>query len=98
MNRIPALFPQGSTSPPCTQDTGEQQEEAAGAMGGHNPTEVQMSQLVLPCHSNQHGELSAGQLLKWIDTAACLSGKLCLGICSPSVWGACPAWGGKCAG
>ncbi|XP_072198872.1 acyl-coenzyme A thioesterase 11 isoform X1 [Excalfactoria chinensis] len=64
---------QGSTSPQCTQDTGEQQEEAAGAMGGHNPTEVQMSQLVLPCHSNQHGELSAGQLLKWIDTAACLS-------------------------
>lgn len=54
-------------------------------MGGHNPTEVQMSQLVLPCHSNQRGELSAGQLLKWIDTAACLSGKPCLGICSPSV-------------
>ncbi|XP_021261210.1 acyl-coenzyme A thioesterase 11 isoform X1 [Numida meleagris] len=64
---------QGSTSPLCTQDTGEQQEETVGAMGSHNPTEVQMSQLVLPCHSNQHGELSAGQLLKWIDTAACLS-------------------------
>ncbi|OXB82111.1 UNVERIFIED_CONTAM: hypothetical protein H355_008990 [Colinus virginianus] len=64
---------QGSTSPPHSWDAGEQEEEAAGAMGGHNPTEVQMSQLVLPCHSNQHGELSAGQLLKWIDTAACLS-------------------------
>lgn len=40
-----------------------------------NPTEVQMSQLVLPCHTNHRGELSTGQLLKWIDTAACLSGK-----------------------
>uniref|UniRef100_A0A8C6ZYM2 Acyl-CoA thioesterase 11 n=1 Tax=Nothoprocta perdicaria TaxID=30464 RepID=A0A8C6ZYM2_NOTPE len=36
-------------------------------------TEVQMSQLVLPCHSNHRGELGAGQLLKWMDTAACLS-------------------------
>uniref|UniRef100_A0A8C0AZP0 Acyl-CoA thioesterase 11 n=1 Tax=Buteo japonicus TaxID=224669 RepID=A0A8C0AZP0_9AVES len=40
-----------------------------------NPTEVQMSQLVLPCHTNHRGELSTGQLLKWIDTAACLSGQ-----------------------
>uniref|UniRef100_A0A8C4WBX3 Acyl-coenzyme A thioesterase 11 n=1 Tax=Gopherus evgoodei TaxID=1825980 RepID=A0A8C4WBX3_9SAUR len=40
-----------------------------------NPTEVQMSQLVLPCHTNHRGELSIGQLLKWIDTTACLSGK-----------------------
>lgn len=40
-----------------------------------NPTEVQMSQLVLPCHTNQRGELSVGQLLKWIDTTACLSGE-----------------------
>ncbi|XP_063092620.1 acyl-coenzyme A thioesterase 11 isoform X1 [Cavia porcellus] len=48
-----------------------------GAMGDskddRNPTEVQMSQLVLPCHTNQRGELSVGQLLKWIDTTACLS-------------------------
>uniref|UniRef100_A0A8B9P462 Uncharacterized protein n=1 Tax=Apteryx owenii TaxID=8824 RepID=A0A8B9P462_APTOW len=41
----------------------------------HNGTEVQMSQLVLPCHTSHRGELSVGQLLKWIDTAACLSGK-----------------------
>lgn len=40
-----------------------------------NPTEVQMSQMVQPCHTNHRGELSTGQLLKWIDTAACLSGK-----------------------
>nr|XP_008539096.1 PREDICTED: acyl-coenzyme A thioesterase 11 [Equus przewalskii] len=45
----------------------------AAGEGYRNPTEVQMSQLVLPCHTNQRGELSVGQLLKWIDTAACLS-------------------------
>ncbi|XP_058032949.1 acyl-coenzyme A thioesterase 11 isoform X1 [Ahaetulla prasina] len=38
-----------------------------------NPTEVQMSQIVQPCHTNHRGELSIGQLLKWIDTSACLS-------------------------
>lgn len=41
-----------------------------------NATEVQMSQMVQPCHTNYRQELSIGQLLKWIDTAACLSGKL----------------------
>nr|XP_005543332.2 acyl-coenzyme A thioesterase 11 isoform X3 [Macaca fascicularis] len=45
----------------------------ADGEGYRNPTEVQMSQLVLPCHTNQRGELSVGQLLKWIDTMACLS-------------------------
>lgn len=38
-----------------------------------NPTEVKMSQIVLPCHANHRGELSAGQLLKWMDSTACLS-------------------------
>ncbi|NXL27414.1 ACO11 thioesterase, partial [Glaucidium brasilianum] len=67
---------QGSTSLPRAQEPGEQ-EEAPGTMASpsptRNPTEVQMSQLVLPCHTNHRGELSTGQLLKWIDTAACLS-------------------------
>ncbi|XP_049631132.1 acyl-coenzyme A thioesterase 11 [Suncus etruscus] len=45
----------------------------ADGQGYRNPTEVQMSQLVLPCHTNQRDELSIGQLLKWIDTTACLS-------------------------
>uniref|UniRef100_A0A8D2M799 Acyl-CoA thioesterase 11 n=1 Tax=Zonotrichia albicollis TaxID=44394 RepID=A0A8D2M799_ZONAL len=67
---------QGSTSAPRAREPGEQ-EEAPGAMASapaaHNPTEVQMSQLVQPCHTNHRGELSTGQLLKWIDTAACLS-------------------------
>lgn len=43
--------------------------------GYRNATEVQMSQMVQPCHTNYRQELSIGQLLKWIDTAACLSGK-----------------------
>ncbi|XP_053325113.1 acyl-coenzyme A thioesterase 11 [Spea bombifrons] len=38
-----------------------------------NPTEVHMSQMVMPSHANHRGQLSTGQLLKWIDTAACLS-------------------------
>uniref|UniRef100_A0A3Q3KX65 Acyl-CoA thioesterase 11b n=1 Tax=Mastacembelus armatus TaxID=205130 RepID=A0A3Q3KX65_9TELE len=38
-----------------------------------NPTEVKMSQIVMPCHANHCGELSAGQLLKWMDSTACLS-------------------------
>lgn len=40
-----------------------------------NPTEVKMSQIVLPCHANHCGELSVGQLLKWMDSTACLSGE-----------------------
>ncbi|NXL11230.1 ACO11 thioesterase, partial [Mesembrinibis cayennensis] len=67
---------QGSTSPLRAQEPGER-EEVPGTMASpspaRNPTEVQMSQLVLPCHTNHRGELSTGQLLKWIDTAACLS-------------------------
>ncbi|NXL62592.1 ACO11 thioesterase, partial [Chordeiles acutipennis] len=68
---------QGSTSPLRAREPGEREETPPGAMASpsppHNPTEVQMSQLVLPCHTNHRGELSTGQLLKWIDTAACLS-------------------------
>ncbi|KFP13827.1 Acyl-coenzyme A thioesterase 11, partial [Egretta garzetta] len=67
---------QGSTSLPRAQEPAER-EEVSGAMASplpaRNPTEVQMSQLGLPCHTNHRGELSTGQLLKWIDTAACLS-------------------------
>ncbi|XP_051556949.1 acyl-coenzyme A thioesterase 11-like isoform X2 [Myxocyprinus asiaticus] len=38
-----------------------------------NPSEVKMSQIVLPCHANNCRELSIGQLLKWMDCTACLS-------------------------
>lgn len=48
-----------------------------------NPTEVRMSQIVMPCHCNHRQELSVGQLLKWMDSTACLSaerhaGSLCV--------------------
>ena len=40
-----------------------------------NPTEVEMNKLVLPTHTNERQEncLGGGQLLKWMDAAACLS-------------------------
>lgn len=41
-----------------------------------SPTEVKMSQIIMPCHSNHRQELCVGQLLKWIDITACLSGKV----------------------
>lgn len=40
-----------------------------------NPTEMKMSQIILPCHANHRKELSVGQLLKWMDSTACLSGE-----------------------
>lgn len=39
------------------------------------PGEVRMSQAIQPAHTNSRGELSAGQLLKWIDATACLAGR-----------------------
>nr|XP_019966067.1 PREDICTED: acyl-coenzyme A thioesterase 11-like isoform X2 [Paralichthys olivaceus] len=49
----------------------EEEEEEEGK--SLNPTEVKMSQIVMPCHSNHRQELSVGQLLKWMDSTACLS-------------------------
>ncbi|XP_051028357.1 acetyl-coenzyme A thioesterase [Acomys russatus] len=37
------------------------------------PGEVLMSQAIQPAHADSRGELSAGQLLKWMDTTACLA-------------------------
>ena len=51
----------------------EEEEEKEGE--SMNPTLVKMSQIVMPCHSNHRQELSVGQLLKWIDSTACLSGE-----------------------
>lgn len=53
----------------------EEEEEEDGEEGSVSPTEVKMSQIVLPCHCNHQQELCVGQLLKWIDITACLSGK-----------------------
>nr|XP_020863411.1 acyl-coenzyme A thioesterase 12 isoform X2 [Phascolarctos cinereus] len=42
--------------------------------------EVQMCQAIFPSHANHRGELSAGQLLKWIDTTACLAAEKHAGV------------------
>lgn len=55
----------------------EDEEEEEDEEGSVNPTEVKMSQIVMPCHCNHRQELSVGQLLKWMDSTACLSGVLC---------------------
>uniref|UniRef100_UPI0037E9A103 acyl-coenzyme A thioesterase 11 n=1 Tax=Semicossyphus pulcher TaxID=241346 RepID=UPI0037E9A103 len=52
------------------EDEEEEEDEDEESV---NPTEVKMSQIVMPCHSNHRQELSVGQLLKWIDSTACLS-------------------------
>ncbi|XP_008160215.2 acetyl-coenzyme A thioesterase [Eptesicus fuscus] len=44
------------------------------------PREVHMSQAIQPAHANARGELSAGQLLKWIDTTACLAAEKHAGV------------------
>jgi acyl-CoA hydrolase len=36
-------------------------------------TRVEMTQLVLPTHTNNHGTIFGGQLAAWIDTAAAVS-------------------------
>ncbi|KAG7236650.1 hypothetical protein INR49_000627, partial [Caranx melampygus] len=51
----------------------EEEEEEDDDKESVNSTEVKMSQIVMPCHSNHQQELSVGQLLKWIDSTACLS-------------------------
>lgn len=48
-----------------------------------NSSEVEMSQLVLPSHTSwqtNRNNLSGGQLLKWMDTAACLAAEKHAGI------------------
>ncbi|XP_063151547.1 acetyl-coenzyme A thioesterase [Candoia aspera] len=42
--------------------------------------QVHMCQALLPAHTNHLGELSPGQLLKWIDTTACLAAEKHAGI------------------
>ncbi|XP_062285713.1 acyl-coenzyme A thioesterase 11 [Scomber scombrus] len=51
----------------------EEEEEEEEEEESVNPSEVKMSQIVMPCHSNHRQELSVGQLLKWMDSTACLS-------------------------
>ncbi|KAG8456420.1 hypothetical protein GDO86_002267 [Hymenochirus boettgeri] len=43
---------------------------------GYEQGEVPMCHTVYPWHCDHRGELSAGQLLMWIDTTACLAGNV----------------------
>lgn len=54
----------------------EEDEEEEDDEETASQAEVKMSQIVMPCHSNHRQELSVGQLLKWIDSTACLAGEL----------------------
>ncbi|XP_067385451.1 acyl-coenzyme A thioesterase 11 isoform X1 [Channa argus] len=62
-----------SVSSELKKDEEEEEEEAEDEEERINPTQVKMSQIVMPCHSNHRQELSVGQLLKWMDSTACLS-------------------------
>ncbi|XP_058380232.1 acetyl-coenzyme A thioesterase [Diceros bicornis minor] len=44
------------------------------------PGEARMSRAVQPGHATARGELSAGQLLRWIDAAACLAAEKHAGV------------------
>ncbi|XP_071658660.1 acetyl-coenzyme A thioesterase isoform X1 [Patagioenas fasciata] len=50
--------------------------ERRGEAGGR----VCMSQTVFPAHADHRGELSAGQLLKWMDATACLAAEKHAGV------------------
>lgn len=43
-------------------------------------SEVLMTQAIQPAHADARGQLSAGQLLKWVDAAACLAGRRGAGV------------------
>ncbi|KAJ3594810.1 hypothetical protein NHX12_004115 [Muraenolepis orangiensis] len=54
----------------------QEEEEEKEEEEEENPTLVKMSQIVMLCHSNHRQELSVGQLLKWMDSTACLSASI----------------------
>ncbi|KAF6122886.1 acyl-CoA thioesterase 12 [Phyllostomus discolor] len=49
-------------------------------MARPGPREVHTTQAIQPAHANSRGELSAGQLLKWIDATACLAAEKHAGV------------------
>uniref|UniRef100_F7EGS7 Acyl-CoA thioesterase 12 n=1 Tax=Ornithorhynchus anatinus TaxID=9258 RepID=F7EGS7_ORNAN len=53
--------------------------EGSGGPGGRG-AEVQMCHTIHPAHANHRGELSAAQLLMWIDTTACLAAEKHAGV------------------
>ncbi|XP_075693846.1 acetyl-coenzyme A thioesterase [Rhinoderma darwinii] len=59
---------------------GDTRREGTALTSGYEKGEVQMCHTVYPWHSNHQGELSAGQLLTWIDTTACLAAERHAGV------------------
>uniref|UniRef100_A0A8C5A7T8 HotDog ACOT-type domain-containing protein n=1 Tax=Gadus morhua TaxID=8049 RepID=A0A8C5A7T8_GADMO len=62
-----------SDSRPTNDSISHTSDSTNDSISHVNPTEVKMSQIVMPSHSNHRQELSVGQLLKWMDSTACLS-------------------------
>ncbi|KAM9330958.1 acetyl-coenzyme A thioesterase [Gastrophryne carolinensis] len=60
--------------------TGGAQRRLPASASGYEMGEVQMCHTVNLWHANHRGELSAGQLLTWIDTTACLSAEHHAGV------------------
>ncbi|XP_057277370.1 acetyl-coenzyme A thioesterase isoform X2 [Pezoporus wallicus] len=50
------------------------------ACGAAELGDVRMCQTVFPAHADHRGELSAGQLLKWMDATACLAAEKHAGV------------------
>ncbi|KAJ8339568.1 hypothetical protein SKAU_G00363540 [Synaphobranchus kaupii] len=76
----PGCFAQVQEEPEGPVLNGTVETRLAGGSGAAEVQVVQMCQLVLPCHANHLGELDAGQLLKWMDTIACLAAERHAGI------------------
>uniref|UniRef100_A0AAY4BLV1 Acyl-CoA thioesterase 12 n=1 Tax=Denticeps clupeoides TaxID=299321 RepID=A0AAY4BLV1_9TELE len=66
--------------PHSVQKGGNQASKFQLLDGNWNGSDVQMCQSILPCHANHQGGLGAGQLLKWMDTTACLAAERHAGI------------------
>ncbi|XP_053331246.1 acetyl-coenzyme A thioesterase [Spea bombifrons] len=74
------MLPTGEPSD-ISESTGKSPRRDGPAMPtGYESGEVQMCHTVHPWHSNHRGELSAGQLLTWIDTTACLAAERHAGV------------------
>ncbi|KAM5329662.1 LOW QUALITY PROTEIN: acetyl-coenzyme A thioesterase [Glossophaga mutica] len=73
--------PFGSGRAPCGRSSLRREAAHPGpSQGAARPGEVHSSQAIRPAHANSRGELSAGQLLEWIDAIACLAAEKHAGV------------------
>ncbi|XP_075438977.1 acetyl-coenzyme A thioesterase-like, partial [Ascaphus truei] len=71
---------EGVNRPDTPQCTGGLRREGTALCTGYEQGEVQMCHTVYPWQANHRGELSAGQLLTWIDITACLAAERHAGV------------------